>query len=128
MPKRWLPWPAGGCAPSSLTCVWLWKGVCNPIIAFFSNASWLILTFLISLSRKLEQEIEQHLRPFEEAVELVQTITGLQATTTAGILAEIGIDMTRFPSDKHLASWAGVCPGNKQSAGKRAPWEDDTRQ
>jgi transposase len=83
---------------------------------------------LISLSRKLEQEIEQHLRPFEEAVELVQTITGLQATTTAGILAEIGIDMTRFPSDKHLASWAGVCPGNKQSAGKRAPWEDDTRQ
>jgi transposase len=77
------------------------------------------IDFLDQSIAQVEQEIEQHLRPFEEAVELVQSITGLQATTTAGILAEIGIDMTRFPSDKHLASWAGVCPGNKQSAGKR---------
>lgn len=77
------------------------------------------IDFLEQSIAQVEQEIEQHLRPFEEAVELVQSITGLQATTAAGILAEIGIDMTRFPSDKHLASWAGVCPGNKQSAGKR---------
>src|SRR6266567_4453000 len=77
------------------------------------------IDFLDQSIAQVEQEIEQRLRPFEEAVKLVQTITGLQATTTAGILAEIGIDMTRFPSDKHLASWAGVCPGNKQSAGKR---------
>ena len=77
------------------------------------------IDFLEQSIAQVEQEIEQHLRPFEEALELVQSITGLQATTAAGILAEIGIDMTRFPSDKHLASWAGVCPGNKQSAGKR---------
>jgi transposase len=77
------------------------------------------IDFLEQSIAQVEQEIEQHLRPFEEALELVQSTTGLQATTTAGILAEIGIDMTRFPSDKHLASWAGVCPGNKQSAGKR---------
>jgi transposase len=77
------------------------------------------IDFLEQSITQVEQEIEQHLRPFEEAVDLVQSITGLQATTTAGILAEIGTDMTRFPSDKHLASWAGVCPGNKQSAGKR---------
>ncbi len=77
------------------------------------------IDFLEQSIAQVEQEIEQHLRPFEEALELVQSITGLQATTTAGILAEIGIAMTRFPSDKHLASWAGVCPGNKQSAGKR---------
>jgi transposase len=52
-------------------------------------------------------------------MDLLQSMSGLQATTAAGILAEIGTDMTRLPSDKHLASWAGVCPGNKQSAGKR---------
>ena len=50
---------------------------------------------------------------------LLQSIPGLQATTAAGILAEIGTDMSRFPSDKHLTSWAGVCPGSKVSAGKR---------
>ena len=55
------------------------------------------IDFLDQSIAQVEQEIEPHLHPFEEAVELVQTITGLQATTTAGILAEIGIDMTRFP-------------------------------
>src|SRR5262249_5509676 len=53
------------------------------------------------------------------AMTVVQSIPGIQATTAGGILAEIGIQMERFPSDKHLASWAGVCPGNKQSGGKR---------
>lgn len=77
------------------------------------------IDFLEQSITQVEQEIAQHLCPFEEAMDLMQSITGLQATTSAGILAEIGTDMTRFPSDKHLASWAGVCPGNKQSAGKR---------
>ena len=52
-------------------------------------------------------------------MELVQTIPGVQAKAAATIVAEIGIDMSRFPSAKHLASWAGLCPGNKQSGGKR---------
>jgi transposase len=77
------------------------------------------MDFLEQFIAQVEGEIEQHLRPLEEAVNLVMSIPGLPATTSAGILAEIGIDMSRFPSDKHLASWAGVCPGNKQSAGKR---------
>jgi transposase len=67
----------------------------------------------------VQREITQRLEPFAEAMTLVQGIPGLQATTAGGILAEIGIQMERFPSDKHLASWAGVCPGNKQSGGKR---------
>jgi transposase len=52
-------------------------------------------------------------------MELLQSIPAVQATAAATIMAEMGIDMSRFPSAKHLASWAGVCPGNKQSGGKR---------
>ena len=52
-------------------------------------------------------------------MELLTTIPGIQRTTAACILGEIGADMTCFPSAKHLASWAGVCPGNWLSAGKR---------
>ncbi len=55
----------------------------------------------------------------QEAVALLQTIPGVSATAAAAIIAEIGVDMGRFPSAKHLASWAGLCPGNKQSGGKR---------
>ncbi|WP_201383007.1 IS110 family transposase [Ktedonobacter sp. SOSP1-52] len=68
---------------------------------------------------QVEDEVEQRLLPYEEAMTLLESIPGLQATAAAGILAEIGTDMSRFPSAKHLTSWAGVCPGSKVSAGKR---------
>jgi len=57
--------------------------------------------------------------PFDEAVQLLTTIPGIQKRTAQDILAEIGTDMSRFPSSGHLASWAGICPGNNESAGKR---------
>jgi len=75
--------------------------------------------FIEATLEQLQAEIEERLRPFEEAMELLMSIPGIQANAATAILAEIGEDMTRFPSDKHLASWAGVCPGNKQSGGKR---------
>jgi transposase len=77
------------------------------------------LDFLEAAIGQLEGEIEQRLRPYEEAVRLLQTIPGVKDVTAATIVAEVGIDMTQFPSAKHLASWAAVCPGNKQSGGKR---------
>lgn len=77
------------------------------------------IDFLEESLAEVQREIGQRLEPLAEAMTLVQGIPGLQATTTGGILAEIGVQMERFPSDKHLASWAGVCPGNKQSGGKR---------
>ncbi|HOH28148.1 MAG TPA: IS110 family transposase [Candidatus Hydrogenedentes bacterium] len=57
--------------------------------------------------------------PFDQAVTLLSTIPGVDACTAASILAETGTDMKQFPSPAHLASWAGVCPGNNESAGKR---------
>jgi transposase len=56
---------------------------------------------------------------FEKAVELLCTIPGVQRRTAEVIIAEIGVDMSIFPTDKQRASWAGMCPGNDQSAGKR---------
>ncbi len=75
--------------------------------------------FLEASIERLGQEIEQRLAPFAEEVRLLQTIPGVSEAAAATIIAEIGTDMSRFSSDKHLASWAGVCPGNHESAGKR---------
>jgi transposase len=56
---------------------------------------------------------------WQEAVKLVDEITGISEQVAQGLLAEIGVNMDQFPSAKHLASWVGMCPGNHESAGKR---------
>jgi transposase len=66
-----------------------------------------------------EKEIKRYCAPFEQAVELLDTIPGVARQTAQVIVAEIGIDMSRFPTANHLAAWAGVAPGNNESAGKR---------
>lgn len=77
------------------------------------------IDFLEASLAEVQREIEQQLRPFEEAIDLLISVPAIQAGAAATILAEIGVDRGAFPSHKHLASWAGLCPGNKQSAGKR---------
>ena len=77
------------------------------------------IDFLEESIATLQAEIEHDLEPFTTATEVLQTIPGVGALVAAALVAEIGTDTPRFPSAKHLASWAGVCPGNKQSAGKR---------
>jgi transposase len=68
---------------------------------------------------RLEAEIERRIGPFEYAVALWQTIPGIERVTACSLVAEIGVDMRQFPSARHLASWAAVCPGNNESGGKR---------
>lgn len=68
---------------------------------------------------RFDEQIVEHCRPFEESVALLDTIPGIARETAEIIVAEIGTDMSRFPSANHLASWAGVAPGNNESAGKR---------
>jgi transposase len=68
---------------------------------------------------ELEQRIDERLGPYREQQELLVQIPGVDRILAAVIIAELGTDMTVFHSAKHLAAWAGVCPGNNESAGKR---------
>jgi len=79
---------------------------------------------------QVDAEVGNSLAPFRAAAERLTTIPGVSAVAAAVIVSEIGIDMTRFPTVGHLISWAGLCPQNDESAGKRrstrlrkgAPW------
>ncbi len=80
---------------------------------------WEHITFLEQSIALLDAEIEVHLQSYQEAYQLIQTIPGISEITAAAIIAEIGVDMDQFPTADHLASWAGVAPGNHESAGKK---------
>jgi transposase len=67
----------------------------------------------------LEEEIERHLHPFEEHITRAEKINGVSRHVLYVLMAEVGTDLERFPDAEHLSSWAGVCPGHKESAGKR---------
>lgn len=77
------------------------------------------LDFLEGEIERVSQEIAKRLRPFEEILKRLDTIPGVGRRAAEQLLAEIGPDVSRFATPKHLASWARVCPGNNESAGKR---------
>ena len=68
---------------------------------------------------RIDQAVEADLDFFREATQLVRTIPGFDDRSAQSVLSEIGIDMSRYPSDAHLLSWACMCPRNDESAGKR---------
>lgn len=74
---------------------------------------------LATLITRLDTEIEHLTIPFAAQLRLLRTIPGVGERVAQVIISEIGVDMTRFPTAAHLASWAGLCPGNHESAGKR---------
>jgi transposase len=85
---------------------------------------------LAAATGRIDREVEERLAPLRTAVELLASIPGVGALAARVIVAEIGLDMDRFPTAGHLVSWAGLCPRNDESAGKRrsdrlrkgAPW------
>lgn len=77
------------------------------------------LRFLEGTIEQLDAELELAMAPFAAQQAALDAVPGIGAVAAAAIVAEIGVEMDRFPTAAHLASWAGVCPGNKQSGGKR---------
>jgi len=74
---------------------------------------------LTAMIAQLDARIEEVIAPFAEQARLLGTIPGIGPRAAQVIISEIGVDMSRFPTPAHLASWAGLCPGNHESAGKR---------
>lgn len=77
------------------------------------------IDFLNETIEQLDEEIAERMRPFGEQIERLDEIPGVGRRTAEVVVAEVGVDMERFPTERHLASWAGMCPGNHESAGKR---------
>lgn len=77
------------------------------------------IDYLDEAIERMTKEIGDQLRPFEMEIRLLDTIPGISTRMAEDLIAEIGWDMSRFPTARHLASWAGLCPGNNESAGKR---------
>lgn len=77
------------------------------------------IDYLDEVIAELDDQIAERLHPFEATLERLDTIPGVGRRTAEVILAEVGPDVGRFATAAHLASWAGLCPGNHESAGKR---------
>ena len=89
--------------------------------AFLVSQALAHLDYLDDVVETLSGEVDRCLAPFAAALPPLDTIPGINKRTAEVVIAEVGIDMEQFPSEHHLASWAGLCPGNNESAGKHKP-------
>ncbi len=97
---------------------------------FMLRLHWQQIDALTAAIAEIDREVDANVEPFRTAIRILSTIPGISDLSAEVIVAEIGLDMHRFPTEGHLISWAGLCPRNDQSAGKRrsnrmrkgAPW------
>ena len=95
------------------------KGLMGPHQQMMLKSQLRHLDFLDQEIAQLDQEVGKRMGPFEEALKLLESIPGVGRRGAEEVVAETGVDMGRFPTYAHLASWARLCPGNHESAGKR---------
>src|SRR3712207_2041672 len=98
----------------------LWRDASPRIMPSWWARYWPTSNYLDESIAELSAEVERvNFAPFSDKVELLDAIPGVDRKTAEVLIAEIGADMSQFPTHAHLASWAGMCPGNEESAGKR---------
>lgn len=94
-------------------------GLLTPTLRFVVQRQLRHLRELDALIAECDAEVRQRMRPFADEVARLDEIPGVGPRTAQAIVAELGVDMTRFPTARHAAAWAGMCPGNNASGGKR---------
>lgn len=95
------------------------RGLVGPHQQMMLQSQLRHLDFLANEIEQVSQEVSERMAPLEDELERLDEIPGIGRRVAEEVLAEIGTDMSRFPTANHLASWAGLCPGNNESAGKR---------
>ena len=95
------------------------RGLMGPHQRMMLQSQFRHLDFLDGEIAGMDEQVVSRMRPFEEAIQRLDAIPGVGPRTAEDVLSEIGLDMTRFPTSDHISSWAKMCPGNNESAGKR---------
>ena len=95
------------------------RGAVGPHQRFMLSEQVGHLEELESRIERVSREVEERLGPFEAPLQVLETIPGVGRKLAEALVAEVGFDMSRFPTSGHLASWAGVCPGSNESGGRR---------
>ncbi len=95
------------------------NGLVGPHLRMLLDSQLRHLSFLDAEISRLDREVAERMLPFEADMERLDDIPGVGRRAVEYVLAEIGLDMSRFPTVAHIASWSRLCPGNNESAGKR---------
>jgi transposase len=96
------------------------NGIMTPLQRRMMKELLIHLDELNAHIRNLDDEIDNFMKPEEkQAVSAIEDVAGIGHTSAQAVISVIGTDMTRFPDDAHISSWAGLCPGDNESAGKR---------
>jgi transposase len=94
------------------------EGALGPVHRGMLTVALSVLDSSDNALNELDRQIDRHVEPWAEEIKRMTSIPGFDRVLAVSVLAEVGPDMAVFPTEHHLASWTGVCPGNNQSAGK----------